>query len=448
MLGHDPDGLAKTRKKLAIRRKNKITTSRTRSGMKPALLGVAACAVLLLFCGMRAPMHSVQLLGVKEGAASWNRQEAGLWSRKAASSEGVSRPQHRRALLDRSARKLRQIVRGLRRHHLLPGLRQPMLAGRVKEAAGPAGLRVFEGRMLCAAGETSCTHPCSAFYTITGEEPPADCECKCTSPNPHSFYKDGSVICSCPGSPIKPENDLYPYPPGEGPAVPAASAEPAAASAEPVAQSAEPVAASAEPVAMPAAESEPAALATPATETPTGANRAAVSSQATAPVAGTAVAPAPAPVAGAPQMRAGFAPQLAAGQAAYTGVQQHAEALERDIDARLRAMGVRVVPLSAHGARARRAGRYPSYPFRLARVGTWRSPRQQGLWVGAPPALLPPDGDYPGGASGIPMDGYIAFDTGHASEPYHGTAAPMQEAGIADRVGGRGPASLWQRRGW
>ena len=391
--------------------------------MKGALLGVAACAVLLLFCGMRAPMHSVQLLGVKEGAASWNRQEAGLWIRKAASSEGLSRPQHRRALLDRSARKLRQIVRGLRRHHLLPGVRQPMLAGHVKEAAGPAGLRVFEGRMLCAAGETSCTHPCSAFYTITGEEPPADCKCKCTSPNPHSFYKDGSVICSCPGSPIKPENDLYPYPPGEGPAVPAASAEPAAASAEPASASEEPASASEEPA---SASEEPAA--------------------ASAEPVATAVAPAPAPVAGAPQMRAGFAPQLA-GQAAYTGVQQHAEALERDIDAQLRAMGVRVVPLSAHGARVRRADRYPSYPFRLARVGTWRSPRQQGLWVGAPPALLPPNGDYPGGASGIPMDGYIAFDTGYASEPYHGTVAPVQEAGIADRVGGVRPVSLWKRRG-
>ncbi len=35
-------------------------------------------------------------------------------------------------------------------------------------------------------------------------------------------------------------------------------------------------------------------------------------------------------------------------------------------------------------------------------------------------------GDYPGGSTGIPMDGYLAFETGHGTQPYHGTYAPMQ----------------------
>jgi hypothetical protein len=54
------------------------------------------------------------------------------------------------------------------------------------------------------------------------------------------------------------------------------------------------------------------------------------------------------------------------------------------------------------------------------------------LWVGSPGKFLPPDGDYPGGSTGIPEDGYIAYETGYANDgPFHGELAPMQEAGIA-----------------
>ena len=35
------------------------------------------------------------------------------------------------------------------------------------------------------------------------------------------------------------------------------------------------------------------------------------------------------------------------------------------------------------------------------------------MWGG--PAMLPPDGDYPGGSSGVDMDGYLAFETGHGA---------------------------------
>eukprot|EP00292_Cryptomonas_paramecium_P021073 CAMPEP_0113696282 /NCGR_PEP_ID=MMETSP0038_2-20120614/21390_1 /TAXON_ID=2898 /ORGANISM="Cryptomonas paramecium" /LENGTH=170 /DNA_ID=CAMNT_0000618961 /DNA_START=321 /DNA_END=831 /DNA_ORIENTATION=+ /assembly_acc=CAM_ASM_000170 len=55
----------------------------------------------------------------------------------------------------------------------------------------------------------------------------------------------------------------------------------------------------------------------------------------------------------------------------------------------------------------------------------------QRLWVGAGPPMNPPDGDYPGGSTGIPLDGYIGFDTGYASDgPYHGMQAPLYEAGL------------------
>jgi hypothetical protein len=41
-------------------------------------------------------------------------------------------------------------------------------------------MRVFAGSpMLCAEGETSCEHPCDAFYTITGQE--TNCTCKVSS---------------------------------------------------------------------------------------------------------------------------------------------------------------------------------------------------------------------------------------------------------------------------
>jgi hypothetical protein len=54
------------------------------------------------------------------------------------------------------------------------------------------------------------------------------------------------------------------------------------------------------------------------------------------------------------------------------------------------------------------------------------------LWVGSPQKFLPIDGDYPGGQTGIPMDGYLAYETGWANDgPFHGETAPLQEAGIA-----------------
>jgi len=58
--------------------------------------------------------------------------------------------------------------------------------------------------------------------------------------------------------------------------------------------------------------------------------------------------------------------------------------------------------------------------------------RLQKKWVGSPQKFLPPDGDYPGGQTGIPLDGYLAYETGWANDgPFHGELAPMQEAGIA-----------------
>jgi hypothetical protein len=54
------------------------------------------------------------------------------------------------------------------------------------------------------------------------------------------------------------------------------------------------------------------------------------------------------------------------------------------------------------------------------------APTQQ-KWVGSPEKFLPTDGDYPGGSTGIPEDGYLAFETGWSNDgPYHGMIAPMQ----------------------
>ena len=64
-----------------------------------------------------------------------------------------------------------------------------------------------------------------------------------------------------------------------------------------------------------------------------------------------------------------------------------------------------------------------------------RSKGRPMLWVGSPEKFLPPDGDYPGGSTGIPLDGYLAYETGWANDgPFHGELAPMQEAGIADKA--------------
>ena len=77
-------------------------------------------------------------------------------------------------------------------------------------------------------------------------------------------------------------------------------------------------------------------------------------------------------------------------------------------------------------------------PFAGAQMPRERMPlraRFQQKWVGSPQKMLPPNGDYPGGATGIPMDGYLAYETGWAnSGPFHGELAPLQEAGIADKA--------------
>mmetsp|Transcript_3537 Transcript_3537/g.7150 ORF Transcript_3537/g.7150 Transcript_3537/m.7150 type:complete len:289 (+) Transcript_3537:14-880(+) len=71
-------------------------------------------------------------------------------------------------------------------------------------------------------------------------------------------------------------------------------------------------------------------------------------------------------------------------------------------------------------------------PFASSPVRYMRKPQ---LWVGSPQKFLPPDGDYPGGQTGIPLDGYLAYETGWANDgPFHGELAPMQEAGIANRA--------------
>ena len=57
--------------------------------------------------------------------------------------------------------------------------------------------------------------------------------------------------------------------------------------------------------------------------------------------------------------------------------------------------------------------------------------RFQQKWVGQPPKLFPTDGDYPGGSTGLPEDGYVAFETGYGNDgPYHGLILPMQETGM------------------
>ena len=49
----------------------------------------------------------------------------------------------------------------------------------------------------------------------------------------------------------------------------------------------------------------------------------------------------------------------------------------------------------------------PAFTYRPRNRGLfgswWQSRPNQGLWVGSPPPYLPPDGDYPGGSTGIPM---------------------------------------------
>ena len=68
--------------------------------------------------------------------------------------------------------------------------------------------------------------------------------------------------------------------------------------------------------------------------------------------------------------------------------------------------------------------------------------RMQQKWVGSPQKFLPPDGDYPGGSTGIPLDGYLAYETGWANDgPFHGELAPMQVAHASALCPHASPAS-------
>ena len=97
-------------------------------------------------------------------------------------------------------------------------------------------------------------------------------------------------------------------------------------------------------------------------------------------------------------MRGGVRTSLAG--VGYIGVKEHEMQLERDIDRRLAAMGVAVKPLQQMQQPALRPG---AMPYGSAMMAPGGAP-PQGLWVGAGPAFLPPDGDYPGGSTGIPAE--------------------------------------------
>lgn len=88
-------------------------------------------------------------------------------------------------------------------------------------------------------------------------------------------------------------------------------------------------------------------------------------------------------------MRAVRAPVSLAGSP-YLGAKQ-AMQLERDIDARLASMGVKIEPLEQRPRPAQ-------MPYAAPGPIPGRAP--QGLYVGSGPAFLPPDGDYPGGSTG------------------------------------------------
>jgi len=258
--------------------------------------------------------------------------------------------------------------------------RQPLSAsgnsGILLPAARSNNIRVFSGKMLCGVGETSCVHPCDAFYTITDEPIPEDCKCKCVAPNPHEFYSEGSTICTCPGSPISPENDLFPYPEGEGPAPRNNTDE------------------------------EETAVATSASHASSSLSM----RRFNRPVYGNRRYPV---------LRRGYEPRIAQWSKKES---RYGRIALPTLPARVNQGLNRYEPAPAFTYRPRNGGLFGSW---------WQSRPNQGLWVGSPPPYLPPDGDYPGGSTGIPMDGYLAFETGYGEEPYHGIYAPMQEAGIS-----------------
>lgn len=52
-----------------------------------------------------------------------------------------------------------------------------------------------------------------------------------------------------------------------------------------------------------------------------------------------------------------------------------------------------------------------------------------------PPKVLPLDGDYPGGTSGIPLDGYWNMETAHGATPYFSDAGTdFMETGVNPQV--------------
>uniref|UniRef100_A0A7S0DUZ3 Uncharacterized protein n=1 Tax=Hanusia phi TaxID=3032 RepID=A0A7S0DUZ3_9CRYP len=311
------------------------------------MIGIAAVIAVTL-CAIATVSSSTRKVAL-QSSGTWNKQGGQIWGNHYSPANGMKKE------IRANGQELNALSR--------TGIQLP--------PARSNNIRVFSGKMLCAAGESSCVHPCDAFYTITEEPIPEDCKCKCVSPNPHDFYSEGSTICTCPGSPISPENDLFPYADGEGPASRNHTA---------------------------VQEEEETGMAT------------------SAPYAGASLSMRgrmSRPVHGGhryPVLRRGYAPWMSQwprrdtryGRIALPAIQT------RDADLVM-----------------------PSEP-RFGPLGSWWQPRpRQGLWVGSPPPYLPPDGDYPGGSTGIPMDGYLAFETGYAEEPYHGIYAPMQEAGIS-----------------
>jgi hypothetical protein len=271
------------------------------------------------------------------------------------------------------------------------------------------GMKVFAGSMLCGPGETSCEHPCETFHSFTDTEDQSDCTCKCTA-NPHSFYKEDEVICTCPDAPnYGSESDMYPFAEGEGPSPPVSDEN-------------------VPDVAVGEVEEDSEGAPVPPMD---GMTMDGAVDDGAAGEEGTEASPEDSGAAEAQELPEGAEETEGAGetdegasaanQARVSGLVARRGArvptgaklprvavLQREITRQLAGMGIQQ-PRGAYAMAPLRAG-------------------GQGMYAPAP--FLPPDGDYPGGSTGIPADGYIGFETGHGSQPYHGTDAPMQEAGI------------------
>ncbi|KAJ1466451.1 hypothetical protein T484DRAFT_1922296 [Baffinella frigidus] len=208
-------------------------------GAKHGVAAAVLCAACVLFAATQIPQPTAL-----EG---WRSQEQGLWRAPVVSQAQQELSRVRAEIrADRvlNARVARPIAPpAALRFHQLPQTGREM------------GMKVFAGNMLCGVGETSCEHPCEAFHTITETE--SDCKCKCTA-NPHAFYKDDAVICTCPDAPnyaTDEARDMYPYAEGERPEPPAVQEEEApAAEVEEAGADAEEAGADAAP--LPPAEEE------------------------------------------------------------------------------------------------------------------------------------------------------------------------------------------------